>query len=57
MILDKEGRPFPEKTIGEQYWEAFARAERGSKLQAMRAVFLGWTTEQYQHYIDTGEEP
>jgi hypothetical protein len=59
MILNKDGQPISDiqRSIGEQYWEAFARAERGSKLSIMRCVLLGWTHEQTQRYIETGEEP
>lgn len=57
MILDMHGRPFPEKSVGQQYTEHLARCIRGEKWRIAEYVLAGWTSEEIRHYIDTGEPP
>jgi hypothetical protein len=57
MILDAHGVPFPETSIGQQYAEALARSWRDTLLTRIYAAEQGWTCEQTQRYIETGEEP
>lgn len=57
MILDHNGQPFPEKSIGEQYVEALERSRRDTKLSLAAHFYDGWTHEQHRHWVETGEEP
>jgi hypothetical protein len=57
MILDQHGKPFPEKSIGQQYAELLARDHRDTKYNLTVHVLDGWTAEQHRHWVNTGEEP
>lgn len=57
MILDATGKPYPERPIGQQYAEALARSRRDTKWNLTSAILSGWTTEQFRHWVKTGEAP
>lgn len=57
MILDADGKPFPEKSVGERYAEALARSRRDTKYSLTVHILDGWTSEQHRHWVKTGEEP
>ena len=57
MILDANGQPFTEKSIGQQYCEALERSRRDTRFNLVCSHHAGWSHEQFRHWVDTGEEP
>lgn len=57
MILDENGQPFPEKSLGERYVDALARSYRDSLWNLTVHLEDGWTAEQHHHWVETGERP
>ena len=57
MIVDANGVPYPEKPIGQRYLEILERSYRDTKWNLTSAILNGWTTEQYRHWVNTGEAP
>jgi len=57
VILDQHGKPFPEKSIGEQYVELLIRNHRDNKFTLTAHLLDGWSPEQHRHWVETGEEP
>lgn len=41
MILDKDGRPFPEKPIGQRHFEVLERSRRDTKMTLTAHMLLG----------------
>lgn len=57
LILEKDGVPFPDKPVGQRYAEALQRSARETKLSLWVAMSAGWTPEDYDYWVQTGEEP
>jgi hypothetical protein len=57
MILDASGVPFPEKSVARQYSEALASSIRDTRWNLTCALANGWTSEEFRHWVRTGEEP
>lgn len=57
LILDKDGTPFRQASLGDQYTAALARSARETKANLMRATAAGWTHDQYRRWVETGERP
>lgn len=58
MIFDTTDIPEDSyERMGKIYAKALARSERSYKWLIELHVLQGWTTEQHQHWVETGEEP
>lgn len=49
--------PEDEYRMGAQMAHAMAVSRRKIKFTYMAAVALGWTSEETDHYIETGDQP
>lgn len=41
--------------IGELYYEALLRSGRDTEENLVCALELGWTSQQFRHWVETGE--